>query len=181
MLATTAQHGQAPRKFYGWHNVGLLLFVQFAASGFVYFAYSVVFPVMVETMQTKCLWHDSLGNWFSDYFEALLCAQEMGVHYVAVRKPAAAPGVEDATTTTTPATAATATAATATAATATAATATVVTDTAQKIDYTISRAGVPEDFDVSNPFFSALPLQRLQIAAAAAAAGVRPPQRQREA
>ncbi|WP_417595414.1 MFS transporter [Parasphingorhabdus sp.] len=50
MLSTTAQTGQTPRKFYGWHNVGLLLFVQFAASGFVYFAYSVVFPVMVETM-----------------------------------------------------------------------------------------------------------------------------------
>ncbi len=49
-MATTAQSGQAPRKFYGWTNVGLLFFLQFAASGFVYFAYSVVFPVMVETM-----------------------------------------------------------------------------------------------------------------------------------
>jgi len=49
-LATTAQSGQAPRKFYGWTNVGLLFFIQFAASGFVYFAYSVVFPAMVETM-----------------------------------------------------------------------------------------------------------------------------------
>ena len=39
-----------PRKFYGWTNVGLFFFIQFAASGFVYFAYSVVFPVMVETM-----------------------------------------------------------------------------------------------------------------------------------
>jgi len=49
-LATTAQSGRAPRKFYGWTNVGLFFFIQFAASGFVYFAYSVVFPVMVETM-----------------------------------------------------------------------------------------------------------------------------------
>jgi len=49
-LATTAQSGQAPRKFYGWTNVSLLFFIQFAASGFVYFAYSVVFPAMVETM-----------------------------------------------------------------------------------------------------------------------------------
>jgi len=49
-LATTAQAGHAPRKFYGWTNVGLFFFIQFAASGFVYFAYSVVFPVMVETM-----------------------------------------------------------------------------------------------------------------------------------
>ena len=49
-MATTAQSGQAPRKFYGWTNVGLLFFIQFAASGFVYFAYSVVFPAMVETM-----------------------------------------------------------------------------------------------------------------------------------
>lgn len=49
-MATTAQSGQAPRKFYGWTNVGLFFFIQFAASGFVYFAYSVVFPAMVETM-----------------------------------------------------------------------------------------------------------------------------------
>jgi len=49
-LATTAQTGHSPRKFYGWTNVGLFFFIQFAASGFVYFAYSVVFPVMVETM-----------------------------------------------------------------------------------------------------------------------------------
>ena len=49
-MATTAQSGHAPRKFYGWTNVGLFFFIQFAASGFVYFAYSVVFPVMVETM-----------------------------------------------------------------------------------------------------------------------------------
>ncbi|NCN83401.1 MAG: MFS transporter [Sphingomonadales bacterium] len=49
-MATTAQSGRAPRKFYGWTNVGLFFFIQFAASGFVYFAYSVVFPVMVETM-----------------------------------------------------------------------------------------------------------------------------------
>lgn len=49
-MATTAQAGHAPRKFYGWTNVGLFFFIQFAASGFVYFAYSVVFPVMVETM-----------------------------------------------------------------------------------------------------------------------------------
>ena len=49
-MATTAQSGPAPRKFFGWTNVGLFFFVQFAASGFVYFAYSVVFPVMVETM-----------------------------------------------------------------------------------------------------------------------------------
>jgi len=49
-LATTVQSGQAPRKFYGWTNVSLLFFIQFAASSFVYFAYSVVFPAMVETM-----------------------------------------------------------------------------------------------------------------------------------
>ncbi len=49
-MATTAQSGESPRKFYGWTNVGLFFFIQFAASGFVYFAYSVVFPVMVETM-----------------------------------------------------------------------------------------------------------------------------------
>ncbi len=49
-MATTVQSGHSPRKFYGWTNVGLFFFVQFAASGFVYFAYSVVFPVMVETM-----------------------------------------------------------------------------------------------------------------------------------
>ncbi|MEQ8742378.1 MFS transporter [Parasphingorhabdus sp.] len=49
-MATTAQSGHSPRKFYGWTNVGLFFFIQFAASGFVYFAYSVVFPVMVETM-----------------------------------------------------------------------------------------------------------------------------------
>jgi len=49
-LATAAQPGPVPRKFYGWTNVGLFFFIQFAASGFVYFAYSVVFPVMVETM-----------------------------------------------------------------------------------------------------------------------------------
>tara|TARA_R110002096_G_scaffold147065_5_gene306597 strand:+ start:2273 stop:3553 length:1281 start_codon:yes stop_codon:yes gene_type:complete len=49
-VATTAQSGQAPRRFYGWSNVSLFFFIQFAASGFVYFAYSVVFPVMVETM-----------------------------------------------------------------------------------------------------------------------------------
>ena len=50
MLATTARSDQIPRKFYGWTNVGLFFFIQFAASGLVYFAYSVVFPVMVETM-----------------------------------------------------------------------------------------------------------------------------------
>lgn len=49
-MATTVQSGQAPRKFYGWTNVSLLFFIQFAASSFVYFAYSVVFPAMVETM-----------------------------------------------------------------------------------------------------------------------------------
>ena len=49
-MATTAQSGQAPRRFYGWSNVSLFFFIQFAASGFVYFAYSVVFPAMVETM-----------------------------------------------------------------------------------------------------------------------------------
>ena len=49
-MATAAQPGPVPRKFYGWTNVGLFFFIQFAASGFVYFAYSVVFPVMVETM-----------------------------------------------------------------------------------------------------------------------------------
>ncbi|WP_373490212.1 MFS transporter [Parasphingorhabdus sp.] len=49
-MATSVQSGRAPRKFYGWTNVGLFFFIQFAASGFVYFAYSVIFPVMVETM-----------------------------------------------------------------------------------------------------------------------------------
>lgn len=49
-MATTAQSGHAPRKFYGWTNVGLFFFIQFAASGFVYFAYSVIFPVMVKTL-----------------------------------------------------------------------------------------------------------------------------------
>ena len=49
-MATSARSGQAPRKFYGWTNVGLFFFIQFAAGGFVYFAYSVVFPAMVEAM-----------------------------------------------------------------------------------------------------------------------------------
>lgn len=38
------------RQFGGWHNVGALTFVQFAASGFVYFAYSAIFPAMVEAL-----------------------------------------------------------------------------------------------------------------------------------
>ncbi len=42
---------QTPRKFYGWTNVGLFFFLHFAGAGFVYFAYSVVFPVMVETLE----------------------------------------------------------------------------------------------------------------------------------
>lgn len=49
-MAVTATDGQPARKFYGWTNAGLFFFIQLAASGFVYFAYSVVFPVMVETM-----------------------------------------------------------------------------------------------------------------------------------
>ena len=38
------------RKFYGWNNAALIFFIQFAASGFVFFAYSVIFPEMVSTM-----------------------------------------------------------------------------------------------------------------------------------
>jgi MFS transporter, OFA family, oxalate/formate antiporter len=38
------------RKFYGWNNAALLFLIQFGASGFVYFAYSAVFPAMVEAM-----------------------------------------------------------------------------------------------------------------------------------
>ncbi|QTD56930.1 MFS transporter [Parasphingorhabdus cellanae] len=38
------------RKFYGWHNAALLFAIQFAASGFVYFAYAAIFPAMVEAM-----------------------------------------------------------------------------------------------------------------------------------
>lgn len=38
------------RKFYGWNNAAILFFVQFAASGFVYFAYAGIFPAMVEAM-----------------------------------------------------------------------------------------------------------------------------------
>ncbi len=40
----------ARRKFYGWHNAALLFLIQFAASGFVYFAYAAIFPAMVEAM-----------------------------------------------------------------------------------------------------------------------------------
>lgn len=40
----------ARRKFYGWHNAALLFAIQFAASGFVYFAYAAIFPAMVEAM-----------------------------------------------------------------------------------------------------------------------------------
>jgi len=46
LTATT----NAPQKFGGWHNVGLLTFLQFAISGFVYFAYSAIFPFMVDDM-----------------------------------------------------------------------------------------------------------------------------------
>ena len=45
----TAQHLPA-RQFGGWHNVGLLFAKQFAVSGFVYFAYSAIFPVMVDVL-----------------------------------------------------------------------------------------------------------------------------------
>lgn len=38
------------RKFYGWNNAALLFLIQFGASGFVYFAYSAIFPAMVESM-----------------------------------------------------------------------------------------------------------------------------------
>lgn len=37
--------------FYGWINTALLFFIYFAASGFVYFAYAVIFPAMVEAME----------------------------------------------------------------------------------------------------------------------------------
>ncbi len=37
-------------KFYGWNNAALLFLIQFAATGFVYFAYSAIFPAMVESM-----------------------------------------------------------------------------------------------------------------------------------
>jgi MFS family permease len=33
--------------FYGWTNILLLLCIQFAASGFVYYAYAVIFPEMI--------------------------------------------------------------------------------------------------------------------------------------
>lgn len=38
------------QKFYGWNNAALFFLVQFAASGFVYFAYAAIFPAMVEAM-----------------------------------------------------------------------------------------------------------------------------------
>ena len=38
------------KLFYGWINTALLFFIYFAASGFVYFAYAVIFPAMVEAM-----------------------------------------------------------------------------------------------------------------------------------
>ena len=38
------------RKFYGWNNAALLFLIQFGASGFVFFAYSAIFPAMVESM-----------------------------------------------------------------------------------------------------------------------------------
>ncbi len=41
---------KSARKFYGWNNAALLFFIQFAASGFVYFAYAAIFPAMVEDM-----------------------------------------------------------------------------------------------------------------------------------
>ena len=50
MLATTETMKAAPPKFYGWNNAALVFFIQFAASGFVYFAYAVIFPEMVEAM-----------------------------------------------------------------------------------------------------------------------------------
>ena len=43
MNATAQPH----RRFYGWANAGLLFFVQFAAIGFVYLSYAVVFPEMI--------------------------------------------------------------------------------------------------------------------------------------
>ncbi len=42
--------GKSASKFYGWNNAALLFFIQFAASGFVYFAYAAIFPAMVEDM-----------------------------------------------------------------------------------------------------------------------------------
>ena len=45
-MATAAK----TRKFYGWNNAALLFLIQFGASGFVYFAYSTIFPAMVEAM-----------------------------------------------------------------------------------------------------------------------------------
>ena len=45
-MASTIQK----RKFYGWNNAALLFLIQFGASGFVFFAYSAIFPAMVEAM-----------------------------------------------------------------------------------------------------------------------------------
>lgn len=49
ILTAATNQSRKSGGFYGWHNVGLLFMIQFAASGFVYFAYSAVFPVMIET------------------------------------------------------------------------------------------------------------------------------------
>lgn len=49
-MATLGTTRTIPRKFYGWNNAALLFLIQFGASGFVYFAYSAIFPAMVETM-----------------------------------------------------------------------------------------------------------------------------------
>ena len=50
-MAESVPEGHPPRKFYGWKNVGLLFFIQFGASGFVFFAYASIFPAMVEAME----------------------------------------------------------------------------------------------------------------------------------
>jgi len=49
-LATIAPPGQSVRKFYGWNNAALVFLIQFTYSGFVFFAYSTIFPAMVEAM-----------------------------------------------------------------------------------------------------------------------------------
>lgn len=46
----SAASQSARQKFYGWNNAALFFFVQFAASGFVYFAYAAIFPAMVQAM-----------------------------------------------------------------------------------------------------------------------------------
>lgn len=48
-----------------------------------YDAYSKEVPVLVGS---PCLFSDSLGNWLSNYFETILCANAAGMHYMAVAK-----------------------------------------------------------------------------------------------